>query len=225
MRLLTVTRITVRKGIYLITACDKSKSSCNRSLTLYSQPLSEDRVMQRTTHPGVIAQAFSCWNWKCALLSATARSGVYLAAMARSRFRGGLAVVLVEVAYVTLTAGLYAGLQQRALGLRSRLLGNLTIALAVPGLAQFLDLLAHRIAGASAPARATLAVCIFTIVSALFHLYVMRRGVFLTGHGRSLIDDFSRIPRLIAGFLLRPIAVFSPHSLRLARTIESEAAL
>ena len=110
-------------------------------------------------------RALSYWNWKCALLSVAARSLVYLAAMSRTGLRGGLSIVLVDMAYVTLTAGLYAGLQQKALGLSSRPLSNLTVALGVPGLAQFLDWLAHRAAGAVAPARATLAVCVFTAVS------------------------------------------------------------
>ena len=170
------------------------------------------------------AQALSCWNWKCALLSATVRSIVYLAAMARTHSHGRLAVVLVEIMYVTMTAGVYAGLQQKALVLRSRLLGNLTIAVAVPGLAQFFDWLAHRAAGATAPPKSFLTVCIFTLVSALFHLYVMRRGVFLSGRGLSLSDDFRRVPRLIAGFVLAPVAVFSALSVRLMRSIESEAA-
>ena len=79
-----------------------------------------------------LAQVFSCWNWKCALLSASARSVVYLAALAHSAPHGRLSIVLVEIAYVTLTAGLYAGMQQRALRLRSRLLGNAIVAFGVP---------------------------------------------------------------------------------------------
>jgi hypothetical protein len=192
---------------------------------LDSQLLIQDGSMQWTKPPAFSLQALSCWNWKCALLSATARSLVYLAGMARSGAHGRFAVVFVEVAYVTLTSGFYAGLQQKALRLRSRLMGNLTIALAVPGMAQAFDWLAHRAAGATAPPRATLAICVFTLVSALFHLYVMRRGVFLTGHGHSLSDDFRRVPKLIAGFVLRPVALVSHVSLRLARSIESQTAL
>jgi hypothetical protein len=174
----------------------------------------------------ILTRALGCWNWKCALLSATARSIVYLAAMARSGLRGGLAVVLVEMAYVTLTAGLYAGLQQKALGIRSRLLGNLLVVLAVPGLAQLLDWLTHRATGAAAPARATLAVCIFAALSALFHLYVMRQGTFITGRrGHSLAEDFRRIPRLTAGFVLIPIVWLSAIAARPSRGAESEAAL
>lgn len=182
--------------------------------------------MLRASRSPFLAQAFSCWNWKCALLSATARSVVYLAALARSRPHGRLSIILVEIAYVALTAGIYAGLQQRALGLRVRWLGNLIVAFGVPALAQILDWLAHRAAGAAVPFRAILAVSVFAAFSALFHLYVMRRGVFLTNHdGRSLADDFRRIPRLIAGFVVAPVRLLALPAGRSTRAAESEAAL
>ena len=141
--------------------------------------------------------------------------------MAHNGSRSRLAVALVEMVYVTLTAGIYAGLQQKALGLRSPLLSNLVIAGVVPASSQIVDLFIHRAAAATTPPKATLAVCIFTAVSALFHLYVMRRGVFLTGQGRSLFDDFRSVPRLIAGFVTMPYAIVS----RFSRRIESELAL
>jgi hypothetical protein len=151
------------------------------------------------------AQLLACWNWKCALMSATARSLVYLAALARSRPHGRLSIILVEVAYSALTAGIYAGLQQRALAFRSRAFGNLTIALGVPALAQAIDWLAHRFIGAPVPLRAMVSVTIFAFVSGLFNLYVMRRGVFLSGRGHSLGGDFRRIPRLLLGFVIFPV--------------------
>jgi hypothetical protein len=182
----------------------------------------------RPSRTPLVTQALSCWNWKCAFLSATARSIVYLAALARSGPHKRFSIVLVEIAYVTLTAGIYAGAQQRALGLRSRLLGNFTIAVGVPALSQFLDWLAHRLVGAPVPPRAMVAVSIFTLISALFHLFVMRRGVFLSGQGRSLGDDFRRIPRLVVGFVTMPIVAMSSLAGRsnaaAAEAVESEAA-
>jgi hypothetical protein len=174
----------------------------------------------------LLAQAFTCWNWKCALLSATARSIVYAAAMAHCRLHDGLSVVLVEMGYVALTAGLYAGMQQKALGFRSRLLGNSTVVFGVPLLAQALDWLTHRAAGAPTPGKATLAVCVFAVVSALFHLHVMRRGAFLTGEkGQALIEDLRRMPQLIAGFVLEPVRFLSDLASRPSRRAESEAVL
>jgi len=175
--------------------------------------------------PPLHAQVFSCWNWKCALLSATARSLVYLAALRRSGPHGRLSIVLVEIAYVALTAGVYAALQQRALGLRSRLLGNVLVAVGVPALAQTLDWLAHRAVGAHVPAQAMVAVSVFTGISALFHLYVMRRGVFLTGRGFSLWDDFRRIPKLVVTFVAAPVVLLISLAIRTERATEPEAIL
>jgi hypothetical protein len=153
----------------------------------------------------LLPAALRCWNWKCAVLSAVARSLVYLAAMSRTGLHKGLAVVLVEIAYVTVTAGIYAGMQQRALAVQRRVLGDLIIVVFVPGLSQVLDWLAHRVTGSAAPPRATVAVCLFAAGSALLHLHFMRNGVFLTGHGRSLFEDFRRLPRLLAGIVVKPI--------------------
>jgi hypothetical protein len=192
---------------------------------LHLQCMPHHGLMTSAGRSDILAQAFACWNWKCALLSAAARSIVYLVAMSRTGQRGGLSVVLVEMTYVTLTAGVYAGMQQRALSFRSHLLGNLTIVFGVPWFALALDWLAHRAVGAPAPAKATLAVCVFATISALFHLHVMRRGAFLTGSaGRSLADDFRRIPRLTLGFVLMPVALLSTLGSRLARAFVVEPA-
>ena len=157
-------------------------------------------------------------------MSATARSVVYLAAMAHAGPHSRLPIVLVEIIYVTLTAGLYAGVQQRALGLRSKLAGNLVVVFAVPLFAQALDWLAHLAVRAPVPNKATLAVCMFATVSAMFHLHVMRRGAFLTGHaGRTLLDDFRSMPRLTLGFVIAPGLLLFTMAARVARTVVSEA--
>jgi hypothetical protein len=145
--------------------------------------------------------------------------------MSRTGLRGSLAVVGVEIAYVTLTAGVYAGMQQKALGLRTRWLGNVIVVLGVPGLAQALEWTAHRVTDATVTCRATLAVSVFAALSALFHLHVMRNGVFLTGCSRSLFDDFRRMPRLVAGFVARPVIFLCALTWRPVRSAESEAAL
>lgn len=177
-----------------------------------------------TQHP-LLKQAFAYWNWKCALMSATARSLVYLAAMAHTGPHNALSVILVEMGYVTLTAGIYAGMQQNALRLRSRLLGNLIVVVGVPGLSQILDWYAHRLTHTVATHRTILAVSFFALLSALFHLHVMRNGGFLTGEGRSLLDDFRRVPRFVLGFILRPVDFFTARLSRSASAVEPEAGL
>jgi len=210
------------KRISLVTVVCSCQCCCNQAfIPSLQNAFTIERMLPK--QPPLRAQVLACWNWKCALLSATARSLVYLAALARSGPHKRLSIVLVEIAYVAATAGIYAGLQQRALSLRSRALGNLTIAIGVPMLSQVFDCLAHRFVGAPVPARALVAVTIFTFVSALFHLYIMRRGVFLSGQGRSLGDDFRRIPRLIAAFVAAPVTLAMSLASRSGTGAESEA--
>jgi hypothetical protein len=192
-------------------------------LILYSWHPVQYEGMNAPTRNRLLTGALCSWNWKCALMSATARSIVCLAAMAHTGLRSGVAATLVELAYVTLTAGAYAGMQQRALALRGRALGNLIVVAGVPGLAQALDWLVHRASGAPVSGGALTAMSVFTVLSALFHLHVMRNGVFLSGHGRSLLDDFRRIPVLVAGFVMRPFALFA--TLARGRVLKSKTAV
>jgi hypothetical protein len=165
--------------------------------------------MRSSTRNYLLAQMLDCWNWKCALMSATARSLVCFVAMVHGGLRGSIAAVLVEIAYVSLTSGAYAGMQQKALALRNRALGNFIMVVGVPGLAQTLDWYVHRLSGAPVTGKALISVSIFTLISALFHLHVMRNGVFLSGRGHSLAADFRQIPGLIAGFAMKPFVLLS----------------
>jgi hypothetical protein len=171
---------------------------------------------------GVVPSRWKCaWNWKCALMSAAVRSLVYGVAMLRGTGRERLAVIGVEMLYVTLTAGLYAGLQQRALGMRRRWLGDLCIVLLVPGLSQVLDWLIHKAVGAPAPVPALTGAAIFTLISALFHRHVMRHGTFLTGESEaSILEDFRRIPRLVVSFVIWPGVLLRSLSARIERRAE-----
>ena len=63
------------------------------------------------------------------------------------------------------------------------------------------------------------------MLSALFHLHVMRNGGFLTGQGSSLLDDFRRVPRFIAGFVLRPVDLLTTLVSRPASNVEPDAGL
>ena len=57
---------------------------------------------------------------------------------------------------------------------------------------------------------------IFTVLSTLFHLYAMRRGVLIVGsEGRSFAADFRAMPRIVARFVAAaPIALWRFSKLR-----------
>jgi MFS superfamily sulfate permease-like transporter len=91
----------------------------------------------------------------------------------------------------------------------------------VPALLQALDWYVHRLTGAPVTGKALLSISVFTLISAVFHLHVMRNGVFLSGRGNSLVNDFRRIPALIAGFAMKPLTLFAGIESRIGMKVEN----
>jgi hypothetical protein len=63
---------------------------------------------------------------------------------------------------------------------------------------------------------------VFAIVSAFFHLHVMRSGAFLTGRrGLAFVEDFRRIPQLALSFVAKPVEFVAELPARLERLLNT----
>ncbi len=170
-------------------------------MALVSAPLRRSMGAQR-----LLCLLLACWNWKSAILSGVIRSATYFILVARQGHHAGLRSAAVEAVYVALTAGIYSGLQQRAMRLEPRRLANLTILAAVPLSAQLIDFLVQRAAHTPGLATATIGMVGWGLLSASFHLHLMRNGAMLVGaEGRSFGNDLKRIPRLVGTFVASPV--------------------
>lgn len=148
------------------------------------------------------------WNWKSAILSAMIRSIAYVEATAKHGWHTGFHAVIAEVVYVASTAGIYSALQQKALNIKPRWVSNSLIVVGVPILSQFVEFTIHAAAGTPNLRTVTMGIMIFGLISALFHLHVMRKGAMLVGSkGRPFSEDLRRMPSLLAGFLATPIVI------------------
>lgn len=158
------------------------------------------RLLLALTYP------FRCWNWKSALLSVTLRSIALFLLVAHRGSHAGLRAAFIEACYVALTAGIWAALQQGALAVDPRWLGNLLIVVVVPVLAQSADYTIQHHLGTPGMRTASIGMVFWGVLSASFHLYLMRHGAMLVGDSSpSLARDFKRMPRLILGFILVPV--------------------
>lgn len=134
------------------------------------------------------------------------RSFVYLLTTMKHGWHSELHAIAAEMFYVALTAGIYAALQQGALDVRPRWLSNLLIVLAVPVLSQTVEYTVHAAAGTPNLKTATISILSFGLISAMFHLHVMRKGAMLVGSkSRPFSDDLKRMPALVASFLAAPV--------------------
>ena len=79
---------------------------------------------------------------------------------------------------------------------------TLVVVAGLPLIAHALEYGVHWLGGTEQLRRAMVASMAFTVVSAAFTLYVMRRGALLVGDddGRSFRQDLAAMPRLIAAF-------------------------
>jgi ABC-type amino acid transport system permease subunit len=145
------------------------------------------------------------WNWKAALFSVSIRSLTYLFASSRHGLGSGVRAALVEALYVALTAGFFSALQQGALKLRPRAMATLTVVLGVPLLAQLCDYSLQHAAGTPNAKSTSIGLTCWALVSAAFHLHLMRNGAMIVGEeARSLGHDMKRVPKLVISFVVAP---------------------
>ena len=156
-------------------------------------------VLRRPRHHLIVR-----WNWKAALTSGVVRGLVFLAATSGAGLDAARAGLAVEFAYRTVSTGCFAALTQAFRRATPGWAAGLVAAVAVPAAAHALQLGVHRLAGTADLARGMAASVAFSVVSAAFTLFAMRRGAFIVGDAdrQPLWRDLAALPGLVAGFVL-----------------------
>jgi len=138
------------------------------------------------------------WNYKTAVLSAAARGLLFFVTNLSAGFDAATGALLAEFAFRFLTAGFYGSLTQRLRRIEPPAAGLTAALVLLPSLAQSLEFLVHSTRGTPALGASIGASVAMTVVSTTFHLFIMRRGVLITGAGeQSLLDDLKAMPRLV----------------------------
>lgn len=166
-------------------------------------------------HP---AQVISRWNWKSALLGAILRASFYFTIYQASResWVVTLGAVLVEFSFRFVTSGISGALVQSFRRASPAWLAMMIVMVSLPVFSHTVEFITHyaqenlfsSIFAASenkARQKAFAISVLFSVLSALFNLFVMRNGVMLVGAGsetKSLLDDLKRIPLLIIEFIV-----------------------
>jgi hypothetical protein len=156
--------------------------------------------------PRAVLFPFTHWNWKAALLSAVFRAGACIAALRHTQMHARQHFGMVEAAYVLLTSGSWAALQQQSLGLRTKKHGWLACVMVIPLSSLSADAVLHLWLDEGNMRALGVSALIFTLVSAMFHWHVMQNGAMLVGEqSRSLWTDLKQMPRLVASFVMVPV--------------------
>ena len=143
------------------------------------------------------------WNFKAAILSALFRGAVFLVAIGRSHRAGSLEAVLVEVSYASIMAGIVGALTQSLRSAQPAWMAETLLFLVFPLSFQLLECAVHALFGTAVFRAGLFASAALTGLSALFHLFVMRRGALLIGQeGKTFAEDLWSLPGLALAFVL-----------------------
>ena len=162
-------------------------------------------------------QILARWNWKSALLGAILRASFYFTVYKASKesWLVTLTAVLIELAFRFLTSGISGSLVQSFRRATPTWLATAIVTVSLPIFSHTVEFVTHysqenffsNVFPASennARQKAFAISVLFSVLSALFNLFVMRHGVLLVGAGeetKSFWSDMKRIPFLIAEFV------------------------
>ncbi|MGI8640581.1 MAG: hypothetical protein ACR2MG_11645 [Pyrinomonadaceae bacterium] len=162
-------------------------------------------------------QIITRWNWKSALLGAILRASFYFTVYKASKesWIVTITAVLLELVFRFVTSGISGSLVQSFRRATPAWLATLIITISLPLFSHTIEYITHysqehffsNVFAASennARQKAFAISVLFSVLSALFNLFVMRHGVLLVGAGsetKSFWSDLKRIPFLIGEFL------------------------
>lgn len=165
-------------------------------------------------HP---AQIITRWNWKAALLGALLRASFYFTVYKASResWLVTATAMLVEFSFRFFTSGISGALVQSFRRAAPAWLATTIVTITLPLFSHTVEFFTHfaqekyfsnvfAAAENNARQKAFAVSVLFSVLSAMFNLFIMRHGVLLVGAGeetKSFWSDLKKIPFLIAEFV------------------------
>lgn len=166
-------------------------------------------------HP---AQIITRWNWKSALMGACVRASFYFTVYWASResWLVTLTAVFVELCFRFITTGMAGAVVQSFRKATPQWAATAVISVMLPTITHIIEFFTHYIqetyysnifpASENRARLKTFAISVlFSVISAMFNMYIMRRGVMLVGAGeetRTLWSDIKSMPVLVKDFTI-----------------------
>ena len=142
------------------------------------------------------------WNWKAGAISAVIRGCIYFATNLGAGRDAALAAMLTEFGYRTLLSGAIGSVTQALRECEPAWAAGLTALAVLPLIGHLVEFTVHFLRGTPRLGISVAVSISFTIISTLFNLYAMRRGVLVVAdRARTLLEDLAAMPLLILGFV------------------------
>lgn len=147
------------------------------------------------------------WNWKAAVLSGLMRSSIYLVTHIKEGWRAALGAMSIEFAFRVIVSGASGSLVQAFHRAHPVWLATLCVMILLPGFSHLIEFTLHSWNGDKNKGSALIISVTFSILSAIFNLFAMRRGTLLVKdeQSQSLWSDMKKMPLIVAEFIFYPL--------------------
>lgn len=143
------------------------------------------------------------WNWKSALFSTLIRGAIFFSVNLIAGVRAAVSALLVDFLFRPFIAGFYGAVTESFRMARPQWAATMVVALVLPAINHLAELGVHWAGGTKKLGASVITSVGFSVISGLFNLFAMRRGVMIVGDGRrSMLEDFRDLPFVIGAFLI-----------------------
>lgn len=147
------------------------------------------------------------WNWKAAFLSGIMRGTIYLVTHLKLGWRAALGAMSVEFVFRVIVSGASGSMVQAFHRATPVWLATLCIMILLPAFSHMIEFTLHTLNGDANKGKAIIISISFSLLSAVFNLFAMRRNVLLVKDkdADSLGRDLARMPLIVIEFMFYPL--------------------
>lgn len=147
------------------------------------------------------------WNWKAALFSGVLRSLIYLFTHLKEGWRAALGAMSVEFFFRLIVSGASGSLVQAFHNAAPVWLATLCVMIMLPAFSHTIEFTLHTLNGDVNKGKAIIISISFSILSAIFNLFAMRRDALLVKDVRAqtLGQDLVKLPKIVGEFMFYPL--------------------
>lgn len=147
------------------------------------------------------------WNWKAAALSGIMRGSIYFFTHISLGLRAALSAMSVEFLFRTFNSGAMSSIGQAFRAAQPKWLATAIVMFLFPAYGHIVEFTLHTLSGDKNVNKSIIFSVAFSMLSAIFNLFAMRRGALLVkdAEQQSFWNDIKKMPRIYAEFFSYPI--------------------
>jgi len=143
------------------------------------------------------------WNWKSALFSSIIRGAIFFSANLLGGITAAVSALVTDLIFRPFVSGFDGAIIESFRSARPPWAATLVVIIAVPVINHLIEVAAHWARGTQRLGTSVIASVSFSVLSGLFNIFAMRRGVLIVGPGRrTVLEDLRSLPAVIAAFLV-----------------------